>query len=179
MVKAGITSWEAADLAGLRLLAQQGLADLTADWSLYAFNRPALAQFAELGLVRCVASPENAAENLHLLATETSSAPPHAEFLIRQNTPLFLSLTRPATPDPARLTGLRGDTFTSFPLDGLWVTTRTEARRFRVPGNAATTRVDLSWDPENAFSVDPFGSHFPSAARAKSRASRYSASTSG
>lgn len=179
MVKAGITSWEAADLAGLRLLAQQGLADLTADWSLYAFNRPALAQFAELGLVRCVASPENAAENLHLLATETSSAPPHAEFLIRQNTPLFLSLTRPATPDPAHLTGLRGDTFTSFPLDGLWVTTRTEARRFRVPGNAATTRVDLSWDPENAFSVDPFGSHFPSAARAKSRASRYSASTSG
>ena len=147
MVKAGITSWEAADLAGLRLLAQQGLADLTADWSLYAFNRPALAQFAELGLVRCVASPENAAENLHLLATETSSAPPHAEFLIRQNTPLFLSLTRPATPDPAHLTGLRGDTFTSFPLNGLWITTRTEARRFRVSGNAATTRVDLSWDP--------------------------------
>ena len=152
MVKAGITSWEAADLAGLRLLTQQGLTDLTADWSLYAFNRPAIAQFAELGLVRCVASPENAAENLHLLAAETSSAPPHAEFLIRQNTPLFLSLTRPATPDPAHLTGLRGDTFTSFPLDGLWVTTRTEARRFRVPGNAATTRVDLSWDPENALS---------------------------
>lgn len=147
MVKAGITSWEAADLAGFRLLAQQGLADLTADWSLYAFNRPALAQFAELGLVRCVASPENAVENLQLLADETVSAPPHVEFLLRQNTPLFLSLTRPATPAPALLTGLRGDTFTSFPLDGLWVTTRTDTRRFRVPGNAATTRTDLSWDP--------------------------------
>lgn len=150
MVKAGISSWEAADLAGLRLLTQQGLVDLTADWSLYAFNRPALAQFAERGLVRCVASPENSAENLQLLAGETLSAPPHVEFLLRQNTPLFLSLTRPATPDPALLTGLRGDTFTSFPLDGLWVTTRTDVRRFRVPGNAATTRVDLSWDPENA-----------------------------
>lgn len=150
MVKAGISSWEAADLAGLRLLTQQGLVDLTADWSLYAFNRPALAQFAERGLVRCVASPENSAENLQLLAGETLSAPPHVEFLLRQNTPLFLSLTRPATPDPALLTGLRGDTFTSFPLDGLWVTTRTDVRRFRVPGNAATTRTDLSWDPENA-----------------------------
>ncbi len=154
MVKAGITSWEAADLAGLRLLTQQGLTDLTADWSLYAFNRPALAQFAELGLVRCVASPENADENLQLLAAETTtSAPPHVEFLLRQNTPLFLSLTRPATPNPALLTGLRGDTFTSFPLDGLWVTTRTATRRFRVPGNAATTRIDLSWDPmENTSS---------------------------
>ena len=147
MVRAGVASWEAADLAGLRLLVQQGLADLTADWPLYAFNRPALAQFSERGLVRCVASPENAAENLQLLADETLSAPPHVEFLIRQNTPLFLSLTRPATPAPALLTGLRGDTFTSFPLDGLWVTARTDARRFRVPGSAATTRVDLSWDP--------------------------------
>ncbi len=147
MVRAGVASWEAADLAGLRLLVQQGLADLTADWPLYAFNRPALAQFSERGLVRCVASPENAAENLQLLADETLSAPPHVEFLIRQNTPLFLSLTRPATPAPALLTGLRGDTFTSFPLDGLWVTARTEARRFRAPGSAATTRVDLSWDP--------------------------------
>ena len=147
MVRAGVASWEAADLAGLRLLVQQGLADLTADWPLYAFNRPALAQFSERGLVRCVASPENAAENLQLLADETLSAPPHVEFLIRQNTPLFLSLTRPATPAPALLTGLRGDTFTSFPLDGLWVTARTDARRFRVPGNAATTRIDLSWDP--------------------------------
>lgn len=145
LVQAGLSAWEAADLAGLRLLAQLGLGDVTTDWSLYALNRQALAQLAALGVARCVASPENTPENLRRLA---SAGRPALECLARQNTPLFISLTRPATPAPSRLTGLRGDTFTSFPLDGLWITSRTEARRFQVPGGAATVRVDLSWDPD-------------------------------
>lgn len=146
MVKAGISAWEAADLAGLRLLGQLGLADIVADWSLYALNRQALAQLAELGVVRCVTSPENTPENLQALADRAQDAVPSIEFLQRQTTPLFISLTRPATEDPSLLTGARGDTFTSYPVDGLWITSRTETRRFRLPGNAACTRVDLSWD---------------------------------
>ncbi len=149
MVKAGISAWEAADLAGLRLLRQLGLADITADWSLYALNRQALAQLAELGVTRCVTSPENTPDNLQWLADISTSHTPHPaiEFLQQQNTPLFISLTRPETKDPSLLTGLKGDQFMSYQIDGLWITSRTETRRCRLPGNAASTRVDLTWDP--------------------------------
>ena len=149
MVKAGISAWEAADLATLRLLRQLGLADLTADWTLYAFNSVARAALAELGLKRLVLSPENSETNLQTLASLAAQVPtPSYEFLQQQSTPLFISLTRPETEDPSQLTGLKGDAFTSFPCDGLWLTTRPEPRRFRLPGNTQTTRVDLSWDPE-------------------------------
>ena len=144
MVKAGISAWEAADLAGLRLLRQLGLEDITADWTLYALNRSALAELQALGLVRCVTSPENNFENLQVLANHTGA--PAVEFLVQQSTPLFISLTRPATEDPSLLTGLKGDEFMSYPVDGLWVTAKTETRRFRIPGNTASTRIDLSWD---------------------------------
>ena len=144
MVKAGISAWETSDLAGLRLLRQLGLADITADWTLYALNRAALAQLDELGVTRCVTSPENGFENLQVLANRKGS--PAIEFLVRQSTPLFISLTRPATEDPSLLTGLKGDTYMSYETDGLWITSRTEPRRFRIPGNTASTRTDLSWD---------------------------------
>lgn len=148
MVKAGISAWEAADLATLRLLRQLGLADITADWTLYAFNSVARAALAELGLTRLVLSPENSETNLQTLASLAVQSPmPGYEFLQQQSTPLFISLTRPETEDPAQLTGLKGDTFTSFLCDGLWLTTRPEPRRFRLPGNVQTTRVDISWDP--------------------------------
>ncbi len=144
MAKAGISAWEAADLATLRILRQLGLEDITADWTLYAFNAAARAQLCELGVQRIVASPENNSENLLALASQPPSPP--VEFLVRQSTPLFISLTRPATPDPSRLDGLSGDTFTCHAIDGLWVTTRMAPRRFSPPGNARTTRVDVSWD---------------------------------
>ncbi len=147
LVRAGVTAWEAADLAGLRLLAQLGLGDLTADWTLYALNRPALAHFAAQGVARCVASPENTAENLAALAAASGAdGAPVVEFLERQNTPLFISLTRPAIDDPAHLAGARGDAFTAFVVDGLWITTRPAPRRFERPAAATCTRVDLSWD---------------------------------
>ncbi len=147
LVRAGVTAWEAADLAGLRLLAQLGLGDLTADWTLYALNRPALAHFAAQGVARCVASPENTTENLAALAAASGAdGAPVVEFLERQNTPLFISLTRPAIDDPAHLAGARGDAFTAFVVDGLWITTRPAPRRFERPAAATCTRVDLSWD---------------------------------
>ena len=69
-----------------------------------------------------------------------------AVFLQQQDTPLFISLTRPSAEDPTLLTGLKGDEFMSYEVDGLWITSRTETRRFRLPGNTASTRIDLSWD---------------------------------
>ena len=140
MVNRGIDKWEAADLATLRLLSTLGLTDVTADWTLYAFNMAARRQLADLGVRRHVASPE-----APMPCTARTNLP-LAECLTRQATPLFISLTRPATPDPSRLTGLNGDAFSAYPLDGLWITARAEPRRFAAPPGTLP-RVDLSWDP--------------------------------
>ncbi len=134
LVRVGFTRWEASDLATLRILRQAGVKDITADWTLYAFNSAAIAQLIDLGVTRAVASPENTQENLEFLAT----SPLPVECLEQQSTPLFISLTPPA----ADCTG--GD-FTVFPMDGLWITTRTIPRRFTPPANAPR-RLDLSWD---------------------------------
>ncbi|MBR1587328.1 MAG: U32 family peptidase [Kiritimatiellae bacterium] len=140
MANLGIDKWEAADLATLRMLLALGLTDITADWTLYAFNAAARRQLADLGVLRHVASPES---------RPTSSAAgaciPLTERLVRQSTPLFISLTRPETTDPSRLVGLAGDTFAAYPVDGLWITTRPEPRRYPAPPEAPR-RVDLSWD---------------------------------
>ena len=136
LLRAGFTRWEASDLATLRLLRQAGVADVSADWTLYAFNRAALAELAGLGVVRTVASPENAQANLASLA----QGPLPVEFLEQQSTPLFISLTPPAAEGP------RLDDFAVFPLDGLWVTTRAVPRRFTPPAGAPR-RLDLGWDP--------------------------------
>ena len=135
LVRAGFTRWEASDLATLRILRQAGVSDVTADWTLYAFNRAAIAQLIDLGITRAVASPENSQENLEFLAT----SPLPVECLEQQSTPLFISLTPPAS-------NCTGDDFTVFPLDGLWITTRVVPRRFTPPAGAPR-RLDLSWDP--------------------------------
>ena len=135
LVRAGFTRWEASDLATLRILRQAGVSDITTDWTLYAFNRAAIAELADLGITRAVASPENTQENLEFLAT--SQLP--VECLEQQSTPLFISLTPPAS-------ACTGGDFTVFPLDGLWITTRAVPRRFTLPAEAPR-RLDLSWDP--------------------------------
>ena len=143
LIRRGFHRWEAADLATLRLLRQCGAKDITSDWSLYAFNRVAVRQLGELGVMRFVCSPENNAENLADLVRLAGS--PRPEFLAYQTTPLFISLTRPCTPDPSRLTGLKGDTFASVLRDGLWITARPEPRRFAAPPDGIR-RTDFSWD---------------------------------
>ena len=136
LLRVGFTCWEASDLATLRMLRQAGATDISADWTLYAFNRAALAELADLGVVRTVASPENAQANLASLA----QGPLPVEFLEQQSTPLFISLTPPAAEGP------RLDDFAVFPLDGLWVTTRAVPRSFTPPAGAPR-RLDLGWDP--------------------------------
>ena len=133
-LRAGFAKWEASDLATLRMLKQLGVEDVTADWTLYAFNLNALRQLSDLGVKRFVASPENGRENLQFLAESGYDV----EFLVQQSTPLFISLTRPAAV-PEDLAILR--------RDGLWVTTKPVPRTFEVP-EGASTRLDLSWDPE-------------------------------
>ncbi len=133
-LRVGYTRWEASDLATLRLLRELGVADITADWTCYAFNASALKAWSDLGVTRFVASPENSRENLQFLA-ESGYA---VEFLAQQATPLFISLTQPAAvPDAA--SGLA-----IFRRDGLWVTTRCLPRTFTTPAGVPT-RFDLSW----------------------------------
>ena len=158
LLRAGYARWEVSDLATLHLLRQVGVSDISSDWTLYAFNRAALAELADLGVVRAVASPENSPDNLAFLAD--SSLP--VEFLEQQSTPLFISITPPATGGSqlaatantggsrscatVPLTSSTGTPFTTFPLDGLWITTRAAPRRFTPPADAPR-RLDLSWDP--------------------------------
>ena len=131
LLRQGYDKWEASDLATLRLLRSIGVTDITADWTLYAFNSFALAQLSALGVKRFVASPENARDNLQFLA-ESGFA---VEALSQQSTPLFISLTSPAV-NPKDLTVYRrGD---------LWVTTKPVPRVFDTP-EGTVTRLDLSW----------------------------------
>ena len=156
-LREGYEKWEASDLATLRMLKQLGVTDITADWTLYAFNSRALAELSEMGVKRFVASPENNRENLQYLAESGYDV----EFLTQQSTPLFVSLTQPAA-------GRGGETHHSsdrfataspvdippqlkelavFQRDGLWVTTKRTPRTFETP-EGVSTRLDLSWDPE-------------------------------
>ena len=133
-LRKGFARWEASDLATLRMLKGLGVTDVTADWTLYAFNSRALAELAEMGVKRFVASPENERENLQYLAESGYNV----EFLTQQSTPLFVSLTGPAA-KPTELA--------VFQRDGLWVTTKKAPRTFETP-EGVSTRLDLSWDPE-------------------------------
>jgi len=133
-LRAGFTRWECSDLATLKLLKALGVTDLTADWTLYAFNSQSLAALTELGVRRFVASPENGRDNLQYLAE--SGFP--VSFLKQQSTPLFVSLTKPEA--------YVSEGICSFPKSGLWVTTKKVPRTFQAP-DGAPVRIDLSWDP--------------------------------
>ena len=134
LMRRGCVRWEASDLATLRMLRGLGVEDITADWTLFAFNAHALRELSDMGVKRFVASPENSEENLAALAESGFDV----EILERQSTPLFISLTEPAA-RPAELS--------VFKLGRLWVTTKPAPRMFDVP-RGASSRVDLSWDPE-------------------------------
>ena len=135
LVREGFAKWEASDLATLSLLKSAGVEDITADWTLYAFNSRALAELSALGVRRFVASPENGRDNLQYLAESGYDV----EFLSQQSTPLFVSLTKPAA-DTAEGLAI-------FTRDSLWVTTRPVPRTFDVP-SGVSTRIDLSWGAE-------------------------------
>ncbi|MBQ9739446.1 MAG: U32 family peptidase [Kiritimatiellae bacterium] len=141
LVRSGYAKWEAADLAGIRMLKSLGVEDITADWTVYAFNSQSILALSELGVKRCVLSPEcDPRDTPHACVIP-------AERIIQQSTPLFISVTKPAAEDTSRLVDAKGGEFTSFELDGLWITTRVVPKTFPAP-SAPVTRIDLSWDPE-------------------------------
>ena len=136
LVRGGHLKWEASDLATLRLLKSLEISDITADWTLAAFNSSALAALSEAGVRGFVASPENIRPNMQALAESGYDV----EFLSQQSTPLFISLTKPeAKPDDL------GGNLTFFSRGGLWVTTRKSPRTFDVPVGTPA-RIDISWD---------------------------------
>ena len=149
LVRGGFAKWECSDLATLRMLKLLGVEDISADWTLYAFNTRALAEISAAGARRFVASPENCRENTRSLAESGYDV----EFLVQQSTPLFISLTEPALPSSsavlsAAARSAKADSpFSVFRRGGLWVTTRPTPRTFDAP-EGASTRIDLSWDPE-------------------------------
>ncbi|MBO5940105.1 MAG: U32 family peptidase [Kiritimatiellae bacterium] len=141
LIRSGYVKWEAADLAGIRMLKSLGVEDITADWTVYSFNAQAIRMLAELGVRRCVLSPEADQRDI-----PQSFAVP-VERIVQQSTPLFISVTKPASEDSSLLMDAKGGEFASFQVDGLWVTTRMAARVFPASSNAIS-RIDLSWDPE-------------------------------
>ena len=62
--------------------------DLSADWPLYAMNRAAAAQLAEMGAPRFTISPEDGLENARALARQFGE---RATAIAFQDTPLFVS----------------------------------------------------------------------------------------
>lgn len=94
----GVTDWECADLAGLHLLRRlawgRSLA-ITADGSLYCFNRLASAELAEQGIIGAVAPAE---ADIEQLETMGGYAPNWVIAPIRWRPPLFISETRPVVP---------------------------------------------------------------------------------
>jgi hypothetical protein len=132
LLRKGFDKWEASDLATLRLLKSLKVSDITADWTLYAFNYFSLKELSSLGVKRFVASPENYRDNLQYLA----ESPFKVEFLTQQSTPLFISLTKPAQL-PAGLD--------VYERGGIWITVKPVPRTFEAPKDVMT-RLDLSWE---------------------------------
>ena len=158
LVRSHWLKWEAADLATLRILKSAGVTDLTADWTLYAANRAALAELADLGVKAVVASPELGDEARSALF-EASRDPsmPDVIFLERQSTPLFMSVTKPAVNDVPSIAksgandevlsfaGPKGARYCTFMRGGIWVTVSSDLRTWRCP-KGASSRVDEGWD---------------------------------
>jgi putative protease len=100
LLGAGWLKWEAGNLAawsylGITFEKNQGAnaprsppIDLATDWSVYAVNREAVRQLAEMGAGRFTLSPEDGLANLRSLLAEFG---PRAVVIVYQDTPQFLA----------------------------------------------------------------------------------------
>jgi hypothetical protein len=151
LISEGWTGWECADLAGWHFLTENGITAMTADWSLYAFNRVAVAELKRLGITSFVVSPECDLPNTCALA----AAPLQAEVLIYQHVPLFISETPPCVEEVKAgedlvFTDKRGNAFITQQCDRRWITTSSiPLDRFAEESDLpfSLKRVDLSWSP--------------------------------
>ena len=140
LLAAGWGKWEAAECGGAGILREAGVEDWTADATLYAANPAALAALRGRGAKRVVLPAELPRAEAETFAGEGT------EWLVRQKTPLFLSLTKPdGAKDGSRWTDRAGQDCETHKRDNLWVTTAVRPRRAEpLPGAAA--RTDASWD---------------------------------
>jgi putative protease len=134
-VREGFVKWECSDIATLRTLKEIGVKDIVADWTLYAYNYPALKFLSDCGVRRFVASPENNSENIAFLKESGF----HVEFLVQQTVPLFISKVEPKS------YGQLGE-YKVYKRNNLFVTARNKPTLFKCDGTHST-RIDLSWDP--------------------------------
>lgn len=156
LIREGWTAWECADLAGWRFLKESGITEISADWSLYAFNRVAVTELARLGITSFVVSPECDMKNTCALV----QAPILAEGLIYQYIPLFISETAPCVEGASEATDLtftdrKGNNFVSHLHDRRWVTTAAlPLDRFGEESELpfARKRIDLSGAPRQRAS---------------------------
>lgn len=138
----GFHSWEVADLSGLKMVREAGLEEISCDWTCYAFNRKALANWLELGVEYVVLSPElDTEERAELCATG------HCQSLVQQHTPLFFSVTAPCMSRPFVRGGVlktRNEEYRTEKFGALYVLTRLRKTVWPAPENSPV-RYDFSW----------------------------------
>jgi putative protease len=157
LIREGWTAWECADMAGWHFLKESGITEISADWSLYAFNLVAVTELAKLGITSFVVSPECDMKNTCALV----EAPIPAEGLIYQYIPLFISETAPCVEGASAETDLtftdrRGNAFVSHLYDRRWVTTASvPLNRLGEESNLpfSRNRIDLSGSPRRSGSL--------------------------
>ena len=152
LVRQGYIAWEVPGLAGVKMLADRGLQPVSADWTLYAFNREASACLRELGIASHVTSPEQDLDSLY----QTDGRTCEPELLLYQHTPLYISATPPMVEESGcggsvRMKGEDGAELTAWQRGQEWVTTAADPLDNRSIAERALSRgirrfrLDYSW----------------------------------
>lgn len=160
LVQAGWRDWECADLAGAHLVQRHAIQPHGADWTLYALNRLSVREIAEQLTQEApyfVVSPEASQDAIRTLSESASLTP---EFIVYQQTPLFISETRPCIgaekAQELHLSNRRDQTFTAYLRDGRWITvldTPFQLDPHDLPEGYGH-RIDLSWSPTLPHDLD-------------------------
>ena len=108
----GHRRWEAANLSALEFIPRADDLDLSADWPLYVLNSAALAELRERGVSRFTVSPEDAADNVALLAARHPFA---LVWSVHRDPPLFISESCPRAAQLGRCPGPQNCDFTEQP----------------------------------------------------------------
>lgn len=145
--------WSVANLSGLTLLGPDRPADVTADWPLYACNREALALLTDGGFRGATLAPDDSIENMTRLLARAGD---RLTVIVRQDTPLFLSASRPCartghedTASPLCMRDRRNEGYLTISRAGLWITlgerplTRVKDLPALIRAGARNLRVDF------------------------------------
>lgn len=153
--------WEVSDVGSLRLLGRigKGPLSITADHTLYGFNKCALDELRDMGVLCAVTPAECDAQQRNSLGRLDREM---VIFLRRSRPDLFLSATRPLAGDASQnkitLTDRRGASFSSEMADGLWHTRQEKDLVLAPPCDALRIRDDCTdAAPEDELPVTRHG----------------------